>query len=106
VAFQSHTFYISSTIQEAYLIKSVYSFPATCFRTITLISVVSIAFLYAKQCFKCGIALVPETLNHVVNMRNILIVIYSNITSHRPQGTNVTPAIRYREEDSSDCSRN
>jgi hypothetical protein len=103
VAFQSHSFYISSTIQEAYLIRSACSIPATCFSAFALMGVVSIAFLYTEEYFKCGVALDPENLNHAVNMRNTSISRYSNITS---QGTNVTPEIWYREEGSSDCSRN
>jgi hypothetical protein len=106
VTFQSHSFYIRRKIENAYLIRSVYSIPATCFSAFTLMSVVSIAFLYTERYFKCGVALDPETLNHVINTRNISIVMHSNITSHGPQGTNVTPAIWYREEGSLDCSRN
>jgi hypothetical protein len=105
VKFQSHSFYISSKIQTAFFIRAVYSIPVTCFSAITLMGVVSIAFLYAKEYFKCSVALNPETLNQAVNTRNISIVMYSNITSHGPQGTNVTPAIWYREEVSSDCNR-
>jgi hypothetical protein len=84
----------------------VYSIPANCFSTFTLISVVSNALRYTKHYFKCGVSLNAETVNDAVNMRDISIVMHSNITSHGSQGTNVTPEIWHIEEGSSDCSRN